>query len=383
VKEKTFIFGAYEGVRQSLAGTIPTNVPSLTARQGNLCADPACSTFNAYPIATNGVGRYLTFWPAPKSTDPVCPPSGACSVGAPGDSAVVSSQNNSAATEGFFTTRVDQKFSAKDSIFATYMFDNAKTHATDPLDTWLVSRRQLVVLEEQHILTSNLVNTFRVVFSRDSAIVNSPVGAIFPASKDTTLGIFSTHPQFAPQVFVGGLTNDAGGFGSDPTYHIHWNSYQLYDDAFWSRGRHSLKLGFALERMQDNMLADSQPTGLIQFGSLPAFFNDQPTSAIATIPGNLTERGMRETLVGGYIHDDWHVYPHLTVNLGLRYEITTVPTEVQGKLSNTRLMTSPTNLYGLAVFSQSDLKGLRTPIGGCLGSLRRWQDLGQRWIRDF
>ncbi len=365
-KDKTFVFGGYEGVRQILTGTTPTNVPSLTARQGNLCGDAACSTFTAFPIGTNGVDKYLPFWPVPKPTDPVCPPSGACAVGVAGDTAVVSNQNKSTAREDFFTARVDHRFSESDSVFGTYMFDDAVTHAADPLNTWVagnLSRRQLVVLEENHIFGPNLANTLRFGFSRVSAIVNSGIAAVNPASSDKTLGIYSTHPQLAPQIFVGGLANDVGGVGSDPTYHYHWNSYQLYDDAFLTRGRHSIKLGFALERMQDNVLADSQPTGLIQFGSLQAFFNNQPTSAIATIPGNLTERGIRETLVGGYIHDDWRVRPHLTVNLGLRYEMTTVPTEVQGKLSNIRLMTSPTTFTGSPYFHNPTLRNFEPRLG--------------------
>jgi outer membrane receptor protein involved in Fe transport len=43
---------------------------------------------------------------------------------------------------------------------------------------------------------------------------------------------------------------------------------------------------------------------------------------------------MRQSILGVYTQDDWRVRPNLTLNLGLRYEMSTVPTEVQGKLSN-------------------------------------------------
>jgi outer membrane receptor protein involved in Fe transport len=366
-KDKTFIFGSYEGLRQSLTGTTPLNIPSATARTGALCAVPDCSSFTPNPqIATNGVQNYLLkFWPAPKASDPVCN-AGTCVVGGVGDTALESVQSASVAREDFWTARVDHKISSKDSLFGTYMFDDAVTHSPDPLNTWVVgnlSRRQAVILEENHIFSPGLVNTVRLGFSRVSAIVNSGISVINPAAKDTSLGIYSTHPQVAPQVNIGGIQGAGGGLASDPTYHYHWNSYQVYDDAFWTHGLHSFKFGFAAERMQDNVLADLQPTGLFSFGSLLTFFQNAPTSAIATIPGALTERGIRETLFGAYVQDDWRVRPRLTVNLGLRYEMTTVPTEVQGKLSNTQTMTSPTIFTGSPYFQNPTLKNFEPRVG--------------------
>ena len=43
---------------------------------------------------------------------------------------------------------------------------------------------------------------------------------------------------------------------------------------------------------------------------------------------------MRISIVGAYIQDDWRIRPRLTLNLGLRYEMSTVPTETKGKLTN-------------------------------------------------
>src|SRR4029077_18035060 len=47
----------------------------------------------------------------------------------------------------------------------------------------------------------------------------------------------------------------------------------------------------------------------------------------------LTPRRLRQNLFAGYGQDNWRVLPNLTLNLGLRYEMTSVPTEVNGKLS--------------------------------------------------
>jgi len=47
-------------------------------------------------------------------------------------------------------------------------------------------------------------------------------------------------------------------------------------------------------------------------------------------------RDVRQTIFGGYLQDDWRWLPNLTLNLGLRYEMATIPTEIHGKLANLR-----------------------------------------------
>jgi outer membrane receptor protein involved in Fe transport len=85
--------------------------------------------------------------------------------------------------------------------------------------------------------------------------------------------------------------------------------------------------------MQSDVEAFSDVTGGFSFGSLGAFLTNQPSRFLAAIPGKVTPRRLRETLFGMYVQDDWHVLPNLALNLGLRYEMTTVPTEVNNKLS--------------------------------------------------
>ena len=369
IKDKTFIFGGYEGLRQSLTGTVPTHVPSLTARTGQICdATPTCVTHPLVVGIVPGTLQYLNaFWPAPLASDQVCNTNG-CAPGNSGDIAVTNIQNKGTAREDFLTFRVDHKLAERDSLFGTYLFDDATTHSPDPLNTWLagnLSRRQVLVLEESHIFSPSLANTVRFGFSREAAIVNSTISPINPASSDKTFSIFSTTPQFAPQVNIGGYQGSGGGLGSDPTYQYHWNSFQLYDDASWVRGLHSFKFGFAMERMQDNVIADLQPTGLLAYGSPTAFLQNSAAFTQGKIPGFLTPRGIRETLWGGYVQDDWRILPHLTLNLGLRYEMTTVPTEVQGKLTNLRMLTlnSPPSFHGSPYFQNPTKKNFEPRIG--------------------
>jgi len=345
VKNRTFVFGDYEGIRQSTGVTNIATVPSPAARTGVLsigkvAVDPA-------------VAKYLAFYPLPNA--------GLLGNGDTGTSTFVGQQ---VANEDFFTTRADHQLSSRDRLSGTYRFDNAPFRAPDSLGTQLVgsaTRNQMAVLEENHIFSPSLVNSLRFGFSRSVARNQESISALIPQASDVSLG--ATPGRTATGVIVAGLTPFTGGIGGTGTYLYHYTSFQLYDDLFQTRGRHSLKLGFGLERMRDNIQAFGQPNGQFVFGSLSGFLTNQPTSFQLGSVESSSPRGLRQTLAAGYLQDDWHVRSNLTVNLGLRYEMTTVPTEVNGKLSALRNITDETPHLGDPYFSNPTLHNFETRLG--------------------
>src|SRR6202022_2683160 len=99
-------------------------------------------------------------------------------------------------------------------------------------------------------------------------------------------------------------------------------------------GRHSLKFGGAVERMQLNLINLINPSGLYSFGSLANFLSNKPKRLQVLLPKTNSPFGLRQTLVGIYAQDDWRARSNLTVNMGLRWEMITLPSEVHGRLAH-------------------------------------------------
>jgi Carboxypeptidase regulatory-like domain/TonB dependent receptor-like, beta-barrel len=340
-KGKTFIFADYEGLRQARGVRNIDKVPSPNARIGILNFASAAG-FPAGCVATlvpkqcqlmvnKLVQPYLAVWSLPNA--------GLIGLGNTG---VFSVAVNDISRENFETVRMDRKISDKDSIFGTWFYDSGLDQLPDSLDNWVIgntSVRQMIGLEESHVFSPSLVNSLRAGYSRVSVIASTPIAVINPISANLTLGSFPGRP--APGISVTGLTASVGGLGG-PSHSIQfWNSYQVYDDAFLTKGVHSLKFGFAFERMQHNLKISGRANGAFTFGSLAAFLTDQPLTFQGDVPTASSPLGVRQTLVGGYLQDDWRLRPSLTLNLGLRYELVTVPTEEYNRLSNLPTLVSP------------------------------------------
>src|SRR3984893_11659712 len=351
-KDKTFIFADYEGLRQSLGLRMVDNVPSLTARSGMLCKAPDCTTFTNVGVDPLVV-PYLQFYPLPQPNTNICPyPT--CPTGG-GDTAIFTFGGSQITTENFFTTRVDHKFSEKDNLAGSYMYDNSPSSQNDEFNNKLIftkTRRQLVSMEENHSFRPTLINSIRLGYHREYAAAPSGSKAINPLAADISLG-------YVPGDTVGfigvpGLTFFTGGLSTQTPAEYNWNSWQVYDNVFLTKGKHSLKFGGNVERIIDNQTTPSQPGGDFEFSSLADFLtNNQisPTDSltlIADAPGVVSRRRVRETVFGVYLQDDMHVSPNLTANLGLRYEITTVPSETSGTLAGLRNLTDPLPYCGRA-----------------------------------
>jgi len=345
-KDRTFLFGDYEGIRQSKGVTTVSTVPSAAARAGNLSSGTV--------IVDPSAQKYLGLFPLPNGA--ILPP---------GDTGIFSFAGQQVVNENFFTIRGDHRFSDKDSLFATYVYDKATFTLPDSFDDVLQGNktyRQVAVLAESHIFSPQLVNSVRFGFSREAADADIGISAINPLAGDPSIS--GTPNGDAARLNIASITPQfQGGLKTLPAYYFWWNSFQESDDASLTSGNHSLKFGVAVERMQLNTFQTGVRGGKFNFGSLKKFLTNHPSKFSGSFPQSLTERGIRSTIFGLYLQDDWRWRPNLTLNLGMRYEMSTVPTEVHGKLSNVYNITDPAPHLGTPFFQNPTLRNFEPRVG--------------------
>ena len=326
IPNRTFFFVDYEGIRQSKGIANVDFVPSPAARA--TVTDPA-------------ILKYLALYPVPTDAE--------CATGGPVCQHVFNGKQ--VVTENFVTTRIDHKFSDKDSLFGTYLYDKTPYSSPDAFGNVglsTLSARQIVAVEETHSFRTNFVNALRFGYNHERVDNDASVTALNPAAKDTSLGAFAGRDAAVVNV-TAALTSLPGGVGGLPTYLYRWNSYQGYDDAFYTVGKHSIKFGGAFERMLLNVTALTDPNGIWFFNTLNDFLTNNPNKFQGGVASSLTPRNIGQSIIGGYVQDDWRLKPNLTLNLGLRYEMTTVPTEANGKFANLRNLSDPLPVCGTMV----------------------------------
>jgi len=354
-KDHTFFFADYEGLRQGLSSTNSITVPSVAARSGQLVGPPP-TTIPVDPL----VAPFLACSPS-SCLFPLPDPKTVT-----GDTGIYSFVSKQITSEDFVTTRVDHKISNSDSLFGTYVFDRGSITNPDAYDIKNVgnkSRRHTLALEESHIFSPTILNTARFGFNRNVVIAFTTLSAINPAAADTAFGFNPGEP--AGIITVGsGVTQFSGGLGAIAEYRFHYNSFQFYDDLNWTRGKHSLKLGVSVERIQSNQFTrGASPEGFYIFGGLAQFLTNQPTNYSSLLSSSHTPRDLRQTLFGGYVQDDYKFRPNLTLNLGLRYEMATVPTETANQLSTLVHFTDTAPHLGSPYFSNPTLRNFAPRVG--------------------
>ena len=282
-RDRLFIFGNYEGFRQSLNASSVSVVPDTgtalapMARQGSL--PNACTGVYAPVSGLNATMlQYMSFWPAPNGPELMVPSTGACAnppALVPTGTAKAFYNPNSHIQEDFGTLRADYNIGKSDMVSGAYTIDdgNSLIPLADPLfASFTPLRMQVFSLNETHVVSPEVLNTATIGFSRASFALGSVPLATFPSSLSFVSGA-------GPGGIVvgGGATTTANGSitsaGPNNAAGVsnHRNLFTFQDSVRVVHGIHQISVGAWLQRIQDNEDSASRQLGQATFASLTTF----------------------------------------------------------------------------------------------------------------
>lgn len=376
IKNKLFVFGDYQGFRQYLPfdpeyATVPTAkmrtgdfsellrlaTPIQIRRAGGTATTPGTPfAGNIIPAAEilKAGQNYLNAFPLPNITgvDSRC--------GRANLDGVCIQQNYVAVRTQIqhfndFDIRSDWNISSKDSMFGRYSYanDTDVTSARLPtLPSGYGSGKQFnypksVVLGETHIFTDRLINEFRAAWIHTKLGYEPPFGST-PVSANLGIPNANTSSLLGGGALIGGNNNQLEYTGDYGLYSVPQNSYQFSDSISWSKGRNNFKFGATIIHRNVGLFRPKSGKGFFNFfgdGNDPASTGYEVADALAGFvntysvgPNNGTVH-TKNWETGYYIQDDWRVTNRLTLNLGIRYDLYTWPSEENNMLANFDLKT--------------------------------------------
>jgi hypothetical protein len=327
-KDKTFVFGNYEGFRQHLHQTGVDLVPDTNARNGSLpCAivSPAPNPCPASGLAFVGVSKLINAWPAPTP-------------GAPDFGGISEAFNNPLQTirDDFGTLRTDHVFSSKDTLSGAYTIDDSSDFTPTSTNAYSADaetlREQVATLEETHVFSPRMVNTARVGYSR---------AAYFFTGEPTPGTPAASLPGFVSGLPLGALVV-GGSAASNPTAQLSLagsnngsnldiarNLFTYEDRVSYTKGRHQISVGAWFQRLRSNENLALSQYGQATFTSLQTLL--QGTVGTLLYDPSPTPLGWRSWYGAWYVADAIRLTPQFTLTLGFRDEFTTGWNEAHGR----------------------------------------------------
>jgi len=342
IRNSTFFYGNYEGLREDEAETQLGIVPSDAIRS-EATSPLVKDVLSLYPLP-NLSGNSLNYLGNPIGTD---------------------SQN-----EG--SVRLDQRISNKSQLTLRYNYGRRNlfepyTETEDQAEPpvpgfgdFVFDRGHNALAHYEQTLSSTTVNSVLLGFNRAirqilvqnyATNVNALWGVGFMPTDTRDYGF--------PGISVSGYSN-VGDVASLPIDRAD-NTYQLADNLTMIRGAHSIKVGGEVRDLQENGYIEVYSRGQMYFtGALTGsaigdLLQGLPTYSIKSqYTGPQT---LRSKSAAAYFQDDWKVSRNLTLNLGLRYEYDAPATDPTNRMATFDFATGRTAQVGTNEISRSGTHG--------------------------
>jgi hypothetical protein len=355
IKNKLFVFGDYQGFRQDTPNGVQySTVPSALMRQGNFSELLPGTVINDVLTGTpfpgnvipqtqqNPIGvRYLNAYPAANVPGQIL------------NNYVLQPQQ----VQNFddFDVRTDWNASDNDRVLGRFSYaeDNEVSGTfLQGLPAGFGSGTQLnhdrgAAAGYTHTFSPTLLNDLRLNFQRTNFGYIPPFGNE-PISANLGIPNANTSPLLGGGALIGGNGTELTYTGDYGTYAVPQDTYQLADTLSYVKGNHTLKFGVNIIRREVNEFRPIAGKGFFNlFGNgqgaggtgyevsdiLAGFVNDYQ---IGSQTGFFGTRSWEDAV---FAQDDWRVSRRLTLNLGVRWDYLSKPTEEFGRQSNFDIQT--------------------------------------------
>jgi outer membrane receptor protein involved in Fe transport len=222
--------------------------------------------------------------------------------------------------------RFDYQANQKHAVLGRYM--RTRTDAATPAITTAIGNTAKATLSDYmgsdtYIFTPHAINVARFSYNRidahpavTSGLKNEDFGINVPNTNALAQGLAS--------IAITGFFNL--GDAQQPFVKRVNDVFQFSDDFTWSRGGHGLKFGGDLRKEHMVIAFINRPNGDLTFngqaatGNAAADFLLGFPSQFRRTTTNQAQDGIG-WLYSAYAQDEWRATPHLTVNAGVRYEL--------------------------------------------------------------
>jgi hypothetical protein len=306
-QDRAFYFIGYEALLENLGRTVVTTVPDNNARLGLL---PGQAPITISPLTL----PYLNEFPVANGE----------SLG--GGLARYTFPFDQKLTQHFIQGRVDAVLPNGAQAFVRYTFDDAEQRLPTDFPQFprsFVSQNHFATAEYKQALSNTVFHTARFGFSR------TRIGQQVEANTAQLL------PEFVPGRGLMGAI-DIGGiprFGPQLSANVRISQdvFSAQYDISKVAGRHFLRAGALAEHYVSQEFNPTFSLGVFRFASLATFLRGTPAQFIGLTPQGDVNRKWPFTVFGAYLQDDLQLTSRLTVNLGLRFEGSTMPVDEGGR----------------------------------------------------
>src|SRR5271154_3786534 len=365
IKDKTFFYVDYEGVRETGTESSLACVPTAT----DIAVATPAGGVNPVIASLISAGKA---WPAPNL-------SGSC-IGGGGqtvvaDNASLATPFSNSVDSGI--VKIDQQLNANNLLTGRYYIGNSVQLFPLALtgggllpnyDTETPTRVQMVALSYVTTISPALTLEFRLGWNRFAE-------GFFPQDRSfnpTTIGLDNVSESGTgtldpfnfglPTITVGPFAQ-LGANEGDPRQRGDTNRHMV-QNVSWKRGKHDIKFGYEFRRTSISQIFNRTARGTLSFtdstganpglASLENFLAGTPTGG-SQIAGN-TNRNTFENSYAGYFQDSYRLKRNFTVNLGLRYDYFGIIQDKQDNFTNIDPTTGALILVGAGRLYQPDYR---------------------------